>query len=423
MWLVIFTERDKNKLPLTSNKLFAREGEKEQEMKFKISLIMITFALVGIIALRATAGNSLFFGDPLPGLTTAQLNQFDAGKDEFMEEETVADGLGPVFNGKSCAECHSSPAVGGDSDTTETRFGTITNGHFDPLTQFGGSLIQSKGIGGEPDATCNIAGETVPAEATIKAKRRTTPLFGLGLVDSVPDQVFIAIAQLQKRFTPETAGRPNHIEVATGQAVGKFGWKSQVPTLKQFSADAYLNEMGITSPTFPTENCPQGNCGLLAICDSPPDPEDDGSGVQAFTDFMTFLAPPPRGPITRKVLAGEVVFFGLGCAACHIPVLKTGRNSITALDRVKFFPFSDFLIHDMGSLGDGIEQGQANGTEMRTAPLWGLQARKRLLHDGSATTVTDAILAHDGQGAESKQRFNALKAKDVTDLLAFLNSL
>ena len=90
---------------------------------------------------------------------------------------------------------------------------------------------------------------------------------------------------------------------------------------------------------------------------------------------------------------------------------------------MKFFPFSDFLIHDMGSLGDGIEQGQANGTEMRTAPLWGLQARKRLLHDGSATTVTDAILAHDGQGAESKQRFNALKAKDVTDLLAFLNSL
>ena len=133
MWLVIFTERDKNKLPLTSNKLFAREGEKEQEMKFKISLIMITFALVGIIALRATAGNSLFFGDPLPGLTTEQLNQFDAGKDEFMEEETVADGLGPVFNGKSCAECHSSPAVGGDSDTTETRFGTITNGHFDLL--------------------------------------------------------------------------------------------------------------------------------------------------------------------------------------------------------------------------------------------------------------------------------------------------
>jgi hypothetical protein len=234
-------------------------------MKFKISLIMITFALVGIIALRATAGNSLFFGDPLPGLTTAQLNQFDAGKDEFMEEETVADGLGPVFNGKSCAECHSSPAVGGDSDTTETRFGTITNGHFDPLTQFGGSLIQSKGIGGEPDATCNIAGETVPAEATIKAKRRTTPLFGLGLVDSVPDQVFIAIAQLQKRFTPETAGRPNHIEVATGQAVGKFGWKSQVPTLKQFSADAYLNEMGITSPTFPSENCPQGNCELLKL--------------------------------------------------------------------------------------------------------------------------------------------------------------
>src|SRR5436309_12732195 len=109
---------------------------------------MITFALVGIIALRATAGNSLFFGDPLPGLTTAQLNQFDAGKDEFMEEETVADGLGPVFNGKSCAECHSSPTVGGDSDTTETRFGTITTRHSDPSTASPGSSLHTKARAG-----------------------------------------------------------------------------------------------------------------------------------------------------------------------------------------------------------------------------------------------------------------------------------
>ncbi|HYT53371.1 MAG TPA: di-heme oxidoredictase family protein, partial [Verrucomicrobiae bacterium] len=326
----------------------------------------------------------------------------------------------------SCAQCHSNPATGGDSDITEIRFGTITNNQFDPLNQFGGSLIQSQGIG-PISASCNISGETVPSQATIVAKRRTTPLFGLGLVDNVPDRVFFAIADLQKRLTPQIAGRPNLVaDVFTNPnrlAVGKFGWKGQVPSLKQFAADAYLNEMGITSAPFPNENCPQGNCTVLTTCDLIHDPEDDGSGVDAFTDFMTLLGPPPRGAITRQVLAGELVFLKVGCAGCHLPVLETGRSSIAALDRVKFFPFSDFLLHDMGSLGDGIAQGRANGPEMRTAPLWGLRVRTTLLHDGRATSVADAILAHDGQGARAKQRFNALTPNEVNDLLAFLNSL
>src|ERR1700730_18404736 len=143
-------------------------------MKLKIMVALIAFGLTASVAWKVTANNPIFFGDPLPGLTTAQLNQFDSGKDEFSQEETVADGLGPVFNGKSCAECPSSPAVGGDSDITEKRFGTITNHQFDPLSQFGGSLIQSQGIG-QVSASCNIAGETVPAQATIVAKRKTTP--------------------------------------------------------------------------------------------------------------------------------------------------------------------------------------------------------------------------------------------------------
>ena len=392
-------------------------------MKLKTTVGLIAFGLAASVAWKVTANNPIFFGDPLPALTTAQLNQFDSGKDEFSQEETAADGLGPVFNGKSCAECHSSPAVGGDSDITETRFGTITNHQFDPLSQFGGSLIQSQGIG-QVSASCNIAGETVPAQATIVTKRKTTPLFGLGLVNAVPDQVFIAIAQLQKRFTPETAGRPNFVtDLATGQkAVGKFGWKNQNPNLFQFGGDAYLNEMGITTPMFPNENCPQGNCALLCG-DSVSDPEDDGLGVQAFTDFMTFLAPPQRGPKTRQTLAGEYVFYKTGCANCHLPVLETGHSSVAALNHVTFHPFSDFLLHDMGSLGDGIEQGQASGREMRTAPLWGVRARKTFLHDGRATDLSDAILAHDGQGAFARKRFHALTPNEVIYLLAFLNSL
>ena len=392
-------------------------------MNSKLPLTLSAILMIGAFAWKATANSPHFFGDPLPGLTTEQSTLFDEGKDEFTEEESAADGLGPVFNGKSCAKCHSSPAVGGDSDITEMRFGTITNHQFDPLTQFGGSLIQSQGIG--LVRSCNIGGEVVPPQATIMAKRKTTPLFGLGLVDNVPDRVFLAIAELQRRLTPQIAGRPNLVtDVFTNRlAVGKFGWKGQNPSIKQFAADAYLNEMGITSPAFPNENCPQGNCALLTTCDLVHDPEDDGSGVDGFTDFMTLLGPPPRGAITRQVLAGELVFLKVGCAGCHLPVLETGRSSIAALDRVKFFPFSDFLLHDMGSLGDGIAQGRANGREMRTAPLWGLRVRSTFLHDGRAISVADAILAHDGQGARAKQLFNALTPNEVNNLLAFLNSL
>lgn len=397
-------------------------------MKANKVVALIAFGLATFVVWQAKAVNPIFLGDPFPNLTTAQLNQFDDGKEEFSAEETVAEGLGPVFNGRSCVECHNNPAAGGDSDVTETRFGTTTNQEFDPMSQFGGSLIQTKGIAGDPGANpaCDVHGETVPAQATITAQRKTTPLFGLGLVDNVPDAVFIGVAALQKVITPSTAGRPNWVtNLATGrQAVGKFGWKSQNPTLFQFSGDAYVNEMGITSAMFPDENCPQGDCASLTTCDPIPGAlEDDGSGVQAFANFMTFLAPPQRGPVNRQTLAGEVVFVKIGCANCHLPVLRTGSSSVAALDRVTLQPYSDFLLHDMGSLGDGIEQGQATGRDMRTAPLWGLRVRTTFLHDGRATTISDAIAAHEGQGSQARDRFKALSGGDVANLLAFLNSL
>jgi len=227
---------------------------------------VIVLGLVGIFAWRAAADKPLSFGDPFPDLTTDQLIQFSDGEVEFTQVETVADGLGPVFNGTSCAACHSNPAVGGDSDIVETRFGTITNNLFDPLTHLGGSLIQSQGIG--PIGSCDFVGESAPQEATIVAHRKSTSLFGLGLVDNVPDQIFRQIAQDQKKVSPATAGRTNMVKDVTTShmAVGKFGHKAQVPSLKHFAADAYLNEMGITTPFFPTENCPQGDCSLVVGC-------------------------------------------------------------------------------------------------------------------------------------------------------------
>ena len=233
------------------------------------------------------------------------------------------------------------------------------------------------------------------------------------------------MAKKQKHNFPDVAGTANKVkDVASGKnRTGRFGWKAQVATLLTFSGDAYLNEMGITNPLFPNENAPQGDDKLLTKCDTVADPEDDGSGVQAFTNFMTLLTPPPRGPVTDQVKAGEKVFTDIGCAVCHHPTLTTGPSSTRALNGVTFQPFSDFLLHDMGSLGDGIEQGGATGSQMRTAPLWGLRVRTTFLHDGRTDNLSDAILAHDGQGLAAQNSYRQLSADNLKNLIAFLMSL
>jgi CxxC motif-containing protein (DUF1111 family) len=206
------------------------------------------------------------------------------------------------------------------------------------------------------------------------------------------------------------------------QTVGKFGWKAQVATILQFSGDAYLNELGITSPAFPNENCPSGNCAEL-LFNPRPGLNDGGEDVQLLADFMAILAAPPRGATNSDTTAGEQIFNQIGCNACHVASLQTGANAIAALNRVTYQPYSDFLLHDMGALGDGIVQGAANGRELRTAPLWGLRAITQFLHDGRANTIEAAITAHDGQARAARDRFNALNTTNRSRLLAFLRSL
>jgi len=386
--------------------------------------------VVAMICLAAAARGD--FGDPLPGVTAAERDAFGNGRIAFATAETPAEGLGPVFNDVSCVACHLGPgsAVGGNTTRTETRFGRSVNGLFDPLAALGGSLIQSQGIGKDgvlkPHgcASVRFVGETVPSAATVQAQRRTTPLFGLGLVDATPDSTFQQLAADEARSTPATAGITNsvaRVEAQQQNLIGRFGWKAQNATLHVFAGDAYLNEMGITNPTFPDENCPQGDCSNL-VCLAAPEPNDDGDDVDAFTDFMSLLAPPPPGPAPPDG-AGQATFKRIGCADCHTQTLTTGPNASAALDRVMFHPYSDFLLHDMGTLGDGITQGNATGTLMRTAPLWGLRTQATLLHDGRATTVTDAIHAHAGQGAAARAAFDALNATQQSKLLAFLASL
>jgi CxxC motif-containing protein (DUF1111 family) len=363
-------------------------------------------------------------GNAVGGLTPAQRQAFAEGARVFAKDYVVAEGLGPVFNDESCDDCHRG---GGGTNRTVTRFGRLdARGDFDALPDLGGSLRQSRGIGSitTVDGTHDFGGERTPNQATISTPRRSSSLRGLGFVDAVPDETWEAIAAEERASDETTAGRVHMVDNLSTRrrAVGKFGWKAQVPTLLQFSADALLNEMGITNPLFRDEPCPQGDCDALAFNPTPA-LNDDGHDVEAIADFMTMLAAPTRGPVDNNVISGEQTFHEIGCASCHRPTIRTGRSDIAALNRTDFHPYSDFLLHDMGSLGDGIVQDQATGREMRTAPLWGLRNNNRLLHDGRSRSLEDAIRRHDGQGRAARDRFNELDADRVVQLLAFLRSL
>ncbi len=371
-------------------------------------------------------------GGPIAGLTSEELARFEAGREDFQEIETVEDGLGPVFNEAACVVCHNAP-IGGTIGRLETRFGKWEQGKFDPLDQLGGSLMQDQAIGKvrvDSNSGRRSSGdrrfftfvpEVVPRRANQTTLRNTTPLFGLGLVNAIPDEALMTLA---RRQPGQTRGRVHMVkEIRTGaMRVGRFGWKAQVPTLFQFAGDAYVNEMGITNPEFPNENLPQGNADALKF-NPVPGLNDDGEGVDLFTDFMSFLSPPPRGTTNSQTQAGEKVFVNIGCANCHTPTQQTGSSPVQALSNKTFHPYSDFLLHDMGKLGDGIVQGNARARDMRTPPLWGLMARPTFLHDGRATTPEAAILAHDGQGTTARKNFTGLDSRQRQSLIAFLESL
>jgi hypothetical protein len=351
---------------------------------------------------------------PLKKADAAARARFSAGALEFDKVRTVARGLGPVFNGADCSGCHSLPFNGGAGDRFVTRFGRYENGIFDPMTSAGGSLVQANGINTGP---CAVSGEVVPPEATVSTRRITTPLFGAGLVQAIPDATILSHADAGDADGDGISGRPN---VIGGGAIGRFGWKAQIATLHEFAGDALLNEMGVTSPEFPNESNPQGGA---VVCDGVPDPEDDGSGVTALTDFMTMLAPLKPAKVGGSG-RGKGLFRKIGCDGCHVMKMKTGDSLIKAFRKQPVPLFSDLLLHDMGSsLADGIEQGDATGSEFRTAPLWGVGRRHPYLHDGRATTLRDAVMAHGGEAQAIRDAFAALEAQDQAAIVLFLSSL
>lgn len=366
-------------------------------------------------------------GQSLPGLTDVQETAFKQGLSAFSNTETQADGLGPIFNGTACAECHKAGAIGGAAmDLTVarvTRIGGMRNGVYTDLPELGGPVMQARSLR-EFDTSCPISGETAPSQANFVSHRITTPLFGAGLIEAIPAATILA--RVGQNDPDGVRGVANLVfNPETGQnEVGRFGWKSQHSSLHLFAGDAYLNEMGVTSKSFPNDNLPQGR-PIPPGWGPTSSPEDTDGDVESFTAFMRYLAPPNRRlPITPQAQNGEQVFNNIRCSACHVAQMKTGANAVGALAFQTVPLYSDLLLHRMGNgLADGIQQGQAKGDQFRTAPLWGLSRRAFFLHDGRALTIQDAIAAHDGEAANARNRFLHLQGPDRDALMAFLNSL
>jgi formylglycine-generating enzyme required for sulfatase activity/subtilisin-like proprotein convertase family protein len=290
----------------------------------------------------------------------------------------------------------------------------------------------------QADAIGDDCREIIPAVANHIRERVTPSVLAFGLVEAIPDAALLALADPNDANGDGISGRAHMVqplESPTGpQRVGRFGWKAQIATVRSFSGDAARNEMGLTNLVVPEETAPNGDQTQLAECDSIPDIEDRSiNGAATFvdrvTDFQRYLAPPPQSP--RGGMTGETIFTQIGCAKCHTPSFVTGTDPAIepALRGRTIRPYSDFLLHDMGALADGIPDGQALPTEMKTPPLWNLLTRPVLLHDGSvfqgdfATKVTAAILAHAGEATISRNAFQALPAASKTQVLAFLGSL
>jgi CxxC motif-containing protein (DUF1111 family) len=413
-------------------------------------------------ATEAPAG----FDNKSNGVADDAMHQIDQAK--FEEVEQLTDGLGPLYNAQSCRECHQSPVSGAASQVSELRVGHQTpDGHFRnpdiPIARgtvviSGRSLVNDRAICPNAAFPNNEIQERVPDTETIRAFRLSLNLLGDGFVEAVADQTFKDLAEQQcKSSHHKICGQVLQVPIveAPGQmSVGRFGWKDQHASLLSFSGDAYLNEMGITNRLQPDE--------VTTICNAASEPNDtpgpDGlSDIDHFARFVRATKAPARdsqlasSPAAKK---GEGLFDKIGCAACHVDTLTTapagtkingGTFTIPgALGSVTFHPYGDFLMHDVGT-GDGILQAtrehygnkvfkmmsdylakqdfESSRNKIRTAPLWGVRLRPRLMHDGASLTLRDAIERHHGEASHVSQQFEKLTKQDQEAILEFLKSL
>lgn len=387
--------------------------------------------------------DELSFDAPIDGLTPEQLATFVAGDEAFNDSFGPNEGLGPVFNAQACSSCH--PGDGKSHPALNlVRFGRGDPGdaaRFDYLVELGGPQLQDRAVPGSQP-------EILPPRVAVS--ERSGPIVaGLGLLEAVPAEVIIALADPDDGDGDGISGRANFVmpppfvEVAadcfcvgckpTGEGcklLGRFGRKATTVSLLHQTAAAYHDDMGITSDLFtqdvfnPVLGGPTG--------DTVPDPEVAAPTVAAVVFYLQTLRPPLRRDLGDARLAtGEALFRNIGCAECHVPALGAGHSAIEAISQRTAFAYTDLLLHDMGdALADGFPEGEATGSEWRTTPLWGLGIIGRplggseyYLHDGRATSIARAIELHGGEAQLSADRFAGLSESERDALLVFLRSL
>jgi CxxC motif-containing protein (DUF1111 family) len=433
-------------------------------MRFLITLAVLSLILASSASRSAEAPTG--FDNKSNGVADDATHQADQTK--FEEVEQLSDGLGPLYNAQSCRECHQSPVSGAASQVAELRVG-----HQGPDGRFrnpeipiahgaevisGRSLVNDRAICPNPAFPNGEIQERVPETETIRTFRLSLNLLGDGFVEAVADQTLIDLAQQQcKSSHRKICGQVLQVPIveAPGQmSVGRFGWKDQHASLLSFAGDAYLNEMGITNRLQPDE--------VTKLCNTVSEPNDtpgpDGlSDIDHFARFIRATKAPARdSQLASSAVAkkGNGLFDKIGCATCHVETLtsapagtKINGGTFTipvALGSITFHPYGDFLMHDVGT-GDGILQAtrehygnkvfqmmseylskqdfESSRNKIRTAPLWGVRLRPRLMHDGASLTLRDAILRHSGEASHVSQRFEKLKKDDQEAVIEFLKSL
>jgi CxxC motif-containing protein (DUF1111 family) len=433
-------------------------------MKFLAAVVSLSVVLASTNSQNTDAPTG--FDNKSNGMVDEATHQADQTK--FDDIETVADGLGPLYNAQSCRECHQSPTSGGTSQVAELRVGHQGPDHLFhnpeiPIAH-GAEIITGRTLVNDRSICPNVAfpnteiREHVPDSENIRTSRISLGLLGDGFVEAVADETLVDLARKQcKESHHKICGQVISVPIveAPGETgIGRFGWKDQHASLRSFSGDAYLNEMGVTTRLFPDE--------VTKLCNAAPEPNDQAApdgldDVDHFARFIRASKAPARDSKqadSEQSQKGSRLFDKIGCAACHVRALTTapagkkingGTYTIPeALGGKTFYPYSDFLLHNVGT-GDGIVvpmvehygrkmyqttwknfsvQSFHNAqNKLRTAPLWGVRFRSRLMHDGGSTTLRDAILRHREEAYESAHRFDRMSAADQQAILEFLNSL
>ena len=395
-----------------------------------VALLLVAWSFgAGCSRLMTTAPEATdIFDGPLPGLTPEEQAAFVEGDAQFGNAFAIATGLGPIFNNVSCASCHSGDGRGNLANVL-VRFSVAG----DPSPGLGGPQIQDRAIPG-------AHGEVLPGGAEV-SRRLPPPVFGVGLIEAIPADSILIRVDPADADGDGISGRPNMVFPAEfvpahepgggpGPVLGRFSRKAQVSSLLQQTAEAYHQDIGVTTDFLPVENMNPQASPATETADRVADPELPAAVVRAVIAYLRLLAPPAPGEMTAMREQGRQVFTSIACAKCHVPTLRTGPSATAALAHKDVTLYSDLLLHDMGDgLADHRPDGAADGYEWRTAPLWGLRIMRDflngdafLLHDGRARSVEEAILMHGGEAQAARDAFAALSASDRAALLDFVES-